>query len=122
MISETIFRQMGTDVTQLHFRQLLTNIHNATPTMEEWTLLQYRTNIFLSIEDLSQFDTTIHLFAMNILANNHNKYMLQSLAMPIARSVADAEQDDDHQLKNKNYYVLGNESCYHAICESKQDY
>ena len=42
---------------------------------------------------------------MNMLANNHNKYMLQSLAMPIARFVtdfttrADAEQDDDHQLK-----------------------
>ena len=41
---------------------------------------------------------------MNILANNHNKYMLQALAMPIAQSVADftkvldAQQDNEHQL------------------------
>ena len=40
-----------------------------------------------------------------MLANNHNKYMLQLLAIPIARSVVDfttrvdVEQDDDHQIK-----------------------
>ena len=39
IILETIFRQMGIDVTQLRFRQLLTNIRNATPTTEDWTLL-----------------------------------------------------------------------------------
>ena len=50
IILETILWKMGTDVTQLRFRQLLKNIYSATPTMEDWTLLQYRTNRFLSIE------------------------------------------------------------------------
>ena len=84
IILETVFRQVGTDGTQQRFRELLTNIHNATPTLEDWNLLQYRTNTFLLAKECSEFDTSIHLFATNILAKNHNKYMLQSLAMPIA--------------------------------------
>jgi ATP-dependent DNA helicase PIF1 len=47
---ETIFRQQGISVTQSCFRQLLANIHNATPTIDDWNLLQSRTEIFLSIE------------------------------------------------------------------------
>ena len=127
IILETIFHQMGTDVTQLRFRQLLTNIYNATSTMEDWTLLKYKTNKFLSIEECSQFDTIIHLFATNMLVNNNYKYMLQSLAMPIARSIAnfttreDAKQNDDHQLEKKYHSVSGNKSCYPAICGLKQD-
>ena len=39
IILETILWKMGTDVTQLRFRQLLKNIYNATPTMQDWTLL-----------------------------------------------------------------------------------
>ena len=91
----------------------IANIYNATPTMEDWNLLQSITNRFLSIEERSQFDTTIHLFAMNMLANNHNKYMLQSLVMPIARFIADfttradAEQYDDHQLEKEILLCFG---------------
>jgi hypothetical protein len=40
---ETIFRQQGIFGTQSQFRQLLTNIHNATPTIDDWNLLQSRT-------------------------------------------------------------------------------
>ena len=50
---------------------------------------------------------------MNMLANNNNKYMLQSLAMPIARSVvdfttrADVEQNDDHLLEKEILQCVG---------------
>ena len=42
---------------------------------------------------------------MNNIANNHNEYILQGLAMSIARSIIDlnngsyAQQDDDHKLE-----------------------
>ena len=55
----------------------------------------------------------MHIFATNILAKNHNKYMLQSLAMPIARSIADftkcseAEYEDDHQLDQEILLCVG---------------
>ena len=113
IILETIFRQARTDGTQQWFRELLTNIHNATPTLEDWNLLQYRTNTFLLAKERSEFDTSIHLFATNILAKNHNKYMLQSLAMPIARFIADftkrsdVEHEDDHQLDQEILLCVG---------------
>ena len=123
IILEIVFRQMGTDVTQLCFCQLLTNIHNATPTMEDWTLLHSRTNKFLSIEERSQFDTAIHLFATNMLANNQYKYMLQLLAMPITRSVADFTTGACITInsKKKYYHLSENESCYPTISGSKKD-
>jgi ATP-dependent DNA helicase PIF1 len=92
---------------------LLTNIHNATPTIDDWNLLQSRTDIFLSIEERQRFDTSIHLFATNILVDNHNKFMLQSLNMPIARSVAEllgaseAHQQDDDQLEKHVLLCIG---------------
>ena len=73
IILEIVFRQAGIDGTQQRFCELLTNIQNATPTLEDWNLLQSRTNTFLSTKERSEFDTTIHLFAINILAKNHNK-------------------------------------------------
>ena len=74
-----------------------------------------RTNRFLSREEYSNFDTRIHLFATNILANNHNKYMLQEFATLIVWSVkdfnngSDAQQYFEHQVENKNCYVWGSE-------------
>ena len=50
---------------------------------------------------------------MNMLAKTHNKYSLQSLATPIARSVAyfttipNANQDDDHQLEKEILICFG---------------
>ena len=81
--------------------------------MEDWNLLQYRTNTFLLAKERSEFDTTIHLFATNILAKNHNKYMLQSLAMLIAMSIAyftkrsDAEHEEDHHLNQEILLCVG---------------
>jgi ATP-dependent DNA helicase PIF1 len=102
---ETIFRQQDIFDTQSRFHQLLTNIHNATPTIDDWSFLQSRTNIFLSIEECQSFGTSIHLFATNILVGNHNKFVLQSLNMPIARNFtellgsSEAHQQDDDQLE-----------------------
>ena len=112
IILEIVFRQVGTDGTQQRFRELLTNIHNATPTLEDWNLLQYRTNTFLLAKERLEFDTSIHLFATNILAKNHNKYMLQSLAMTIVRSIIDftkrshAEHEDNHQLDQEILFIM----------------
>ena len=52
-ILETLFQQAGNDGTQQRFYELLTNIHNATPTLEYWKLLQSRTNTFLSTKEHS---------------------------------------------------------------------
>ena len=74
-----------------------------------------RTNRLLSREEYSNFDTTIHLFATNILANNNNKYMLQALAIPITWYVttfnngSDAQQYYEHQVEKTNCYVWGSE-------------
>ena len=81
IILKTLFRQKRIDSTQLPFRYLLTKNHNATPTLKDWSLLFSRNNKYLSVEEHSKFGIEINLFAMNILANNHNKYMLQEIVM-----------------------------------------
>jgi hypothetical protein len=86
---ETIFQQQVISDSQSRFRQLLTNIHDATPKIDDWNLLHSRTCRFLSIEERQRFDTSIDLIATNILVENHNKIMLQSLNMSIARSSAE---------------------------------
>ena len=84
-----------------NYWQTSTIIHQL---LEEWSLLSFRANRLLSIEECSIFDTSINLFPTHNLANSHNKYMLQALAMPIARSILDftndpiAKEDDSHQL------------------------
>ena len=60
-ILEMVFQQAGIDGTQQRFHELLTNIHNATPTLEDWNLLQYRTNTFLSTKERSEFDTVMNI-------------------------------------------------------------
>jgi ATP-dependent DNA helicase PIF1 len=110
---ETIFWQQGISVTQSRFHQLLANLHNATPTIDDWNLLQSRTDRFLSIEECLLFDSSIHLFATNILVDNHNKFMLQSLNKPIARSAAEllgasnAHHHDDDQLEKHILLCIG---------------
>ena len=71
--------------------QCYTNLGRLNPTSIVYT------NRFLLAEKHSIFVTTIHIFAMNILANNHNKYMLQALVIPIAQSVADFTNGKDAQ-------------------------
>ena len=69
-----------------NYWQTSTIIHQL---LEEWSLLSFRANRLLSIEECSIFDTSINLFPTNNLANNHNKYILQALAMLIAQSIVD---------------------------------
>jgi hypothetical protein len=59
------------------------------------------------------FDSSIHLFATNILVDNHNRFMLQSLNKPIARSAAEllgasnAHHHDDDQLEKHVLLCIG---------------
>ena len=44
----TVFRQQGNDPSQVTFKNLLTNIRNATTTIEDWKILVSMTDSFLS--------------------------------------------------------------------------
>ena len=72
-----------------------------------------KTNKLVSIEECQRFDTSIHLFATNILVDNHNKFMLQSMNMPIARSATKllsdsiTHQQDDDQLEKNVLLCIG---------------
>ena len=51
---ETIFQQQGNSPSQTAFRQLLLNLQNATPTVEDWALLMTRTtSCFSHVENCS---------------------------------------------------------------------
>ena len=75
----TIFHQSGDNLSQIAFRQLLTNIRNAHPTIEDWNLLMSRTNSSISHSEQSSFEDAIHLYATNDYVMLHNKQMLKKL-------------------------------------------
>ena len=73
------------------FHQLLTNIRDATPTIDDWKLLMTRTNVSLPQNAKEEFDNNIHLFATNDNLHNYNRKKLHSLKKPIACSIASKE-------------------------------
>ena len=79
-----VFCQQGDDPSQIHFRQLLLNLRNATPTIADWTLLMSRTSSSLSQTENRVFDQSTHLFSTNNSVALHNKQMLKQLNVPIA--------------------------------------
>lgn len=85
---ENIFRQDGEDLEQKNFRQLLSNLRDANPTIVDWNLLmlQIRSNIIPNISD--DFDKNLHLFSTNDNVRIHNRSMLHSLGEPVARIIA----------------------------------
>jgi ATP-dependent DNA helicase PIF1 len=91
---QTIFCQQGDDPSQVTFRNILHNIRNAEPSLEDWNLLMSRTNSFLSQDELCTFHASMHLFATNKLATQHNQQMLKFLNIPIALS--NVEQRNNH--------------------------
>ena len=47
---DIIFRQQGGDLSQVTFQKLLMNIKHSKPTLENWHILMYKTNSFLTHE------------------------------------------------------------------------
>ena len=85
---DTVFRQNGQSNEQLYFRNLLMNIRDVVPTIEDWKLLMTRTDTSVHATLKNSFDKAIHLFATNDDVNCHNKRLLRSLKCPIAISIA----------------------------------
>ncbi|XP_059065637.1 uncharacterized protein LOC131065369 [Cryptomeria japonica] len=85
---DKIFRQNGENFEQRRFCQLLTNLRDANPQIEDWKLLMTRIPANMDAANNVDFDNTVHLFSTNDNVHNHNKKMLHLLKQPIARSVA----------------------------------
>ncbi|XP_059076947.1 uncharacterized protein LOC131876152 [Cryptomeria japonica] len=85
---DKIFRQDGENIQQQRFRQLLTNLRDANPQIDDWKLLMMRTPTNIDAASNSEFENTVHLFSTNDNVHSHNKKMLYSLRHPVARSVA----------------------------------
>ncbi|KAH9295198.1 hypothetical protein KI387_038786 [Taxus chinensis] len=94
---------------------MLTNIKNAEATIKDWSLLMSRTKSCMSTSEQSTFTTEKHLFAMKDLATRHNKQMLKSLHVPIARSEAEQSKHNfgsdinDTQLEQTVFLCIGQE-------------
>ena len=74
---ETIFQKQGNSRSQTTFRQLLLNLQNETPTIEDWALLMTRTTSCLSHVENYSFEQSIHLYPTNCSVALHNKHMLK---------------------------------------------
>ena len=84
---DTIFCQHGTDPKQLNFKRLLTNIINEKPKVDDWNILMSLIDETIVSIEVNTFKLEIHLFPRNTLVNVHNRCMLKSLGIPIARSI-----------------------------------
>ena len=85
---DKIFRQEGENIEQKRFRQLLTNLRDFDPQIEDWKLLMMRTPIDLNATTNEEFQNCVHLFSTNDKVYNHKKIMLHLLMHPIAWSLA----------------------------------
>ncbi|XP_057846165.2 uncharacterized protein LOC131055866 [Cryptomeria japonica] len=88
-----IYRQEGQGSDQERFRQLLMNIRDAKPTLDDWILLMTRSSMTIDTTTNQEFDSCVHLFSTNDNVHNHNKKKLQSLKNPVARSIASKVQN-----------------------------
>ena len=100
---KTIFQQQGNSPSQISFRQLLLNLQNATPTIEEWALLMTRTTSCLSHVENSSFEQSIHLYPTNSFVALHNKHMLKQLNMPISHCFAEGTKIPINLLMMDNW-------------------
>lgn len=59
------FRQNGENIQQQRFYQLLTNLRDANPNIDDWRLLMTRTPSSIDVASNVEFNNTIHLFSRN---------------------------------------------------------
>ena len=84
---DKILSQNGENDNQQKFRQLLMNVRNANPQIDDWRLLMTRTPINIDLLTNLYFENSVHLFSKNENVHSHNKKMLHSLKYLVARSV-----------------------------------
>ena len=97
---DTIFCQRGTDPNQVNFKRLLTNIINANPTVDDWNILMSRTYANMDSIEINTFKSKIYLFPTNTLVNVHNRCMIKSLGIPIARYITEHTKNTDFNDAN----------------------
>ena len=101
---DKVFRQDGENIQQQRFFQLLTNVRDVNPQIDDWNLLMTRTPIRLDVATNDEFDKTVHLFSTNDNVDNHKMRMLYSLRHPVARSLAtkstNGNGNEDYQAIN----------------------
>ena len=73
---DKIFRQDGETNEQHRFRQLLMNVRDANPQIEDWRMLMMRTPINIDVTTNFEFEHIVHLFSTNENVNTHDKRML----------------------------------------------
>ena len=73
---DKIFRQEGENIEQKRFHQLLTNLRDVDPQIEDWKLLMMRTPIDLNATTNENFQNYVHFFSTNDKVYNHNNIML----------------------------------------------
>lgn len=80
----TVFHQQGVSLSQVVFCQILTNLGNRIPTLEDWNLLMSRKSSSLTHDEHETFQDSMHLYAMNHYVSLHHKTMIKKINMPIA--------------------------------------
>ena len=85
---EKVYRQEGENLDQNKFFQLLKNIRDAQPTIDDWKLLMSRTTCNIPKNVYDNFDNNVHLFSTNDNVHKHNRRKLHSLQEPVACVIA----------------------------------
>lgn len=88
---DKVFKQEGEGEDQQRFCQLLTNIGDVHPTIDEWKLLMTRIEASLHQIVWEEFHNNIHLFVTNDNVHNHNQKNIYSLRRTTAYSIATKE-------------------------------
>lgn len=83
-----IFRQDRQNSGQEHFWELLMNIRDVKPTLDDWMLLMTRSYMAIDSTRNQEFDSCVHLFSTNDNVHSHNRKQLHSLQNPVGHNIA----------------------------------
>ena len=78
-------RQQGLTADDLQFQRVLANLRWGQVEKEDWTFLQSRVLINLSLEERETFNSAIRLFPFSSTVDDKNIDMLERLGRPVAR-------------------------------------
>ena len=82
VVLDQIIRQAGNDPKQKQFRGLLLRLRDGETTIDDWKLLMSRTPA--AVENLTSFDTALHLYSKAEAAVDHNINKLHDTGKPVA--------------------------------------
>ena len=101
-----MFRQNGQSNEQISFHNLLMNIRDAIPTIEDWKLLMTCRDTSVHATMKKSFDKVTHLFTTNDDVNCHNKHLIRGLNCPIATSIATSVRSNYYRKEMKKGWSL----------------